>query len=119
MSLMTDANCLFCKIAAGLIDSDIVYQSDRVVAFRDINPQAPTHVLIVPRNHVSTINDLCESDLEDVGYLFFAAKEIAQAEGIAEKGYRVTMNCMEGAGQSMFHIHLHLLGGRPLSWPPG
>ncbi len=119
MTFMTDANCLFCKIAGGDIDSDIVYQSDKVVAFRDINPQAPTHVLIVPRNHVSTINDLCESDLEDVGYLFFAAKEIAREEGIDESGYRVTMNCMEGAGQSVFHIHLHLLGGRPFSWPPG
>ena len=117
--MATSADCLFCKIVAGKIDADIVQQDDRVVAFRDINPQAPTHVIVIPRNHVPTINDLSESDVDDVGRLFLAAKEIAKQEGIDEAGYRVVMNCMQGAGQSVFHIHLHILGGRPLRWPPG
>lgn len=117
MGASTD--CIFCKIAAGEIDADIVRRDDRVVAFRDLNPQAPTHVLVIPRKHVATINDLTESDVGDVGSLFLAAKEIAKREGLEEKGYRVVMNCMEGAGQSVFHIHLHVLGGRPLRWPPG
>jgi len=116
---MSSADCLFCKIAAGKIDADIVHQDDKVLAFRDINPQAPTHVVIIPRNHVPTINDLTESDLDDVGRLFLAARTIAKKEGLEEDGYRVVMNCMEGAGQSVFHIHLHLLGGRSLRWPPG
>jgi histidine triad (HIT) family protein len=113
------ADCLFCKIVSGKIDADIVYRNDRVLAFRDINPQAPTHVLIVPRNHVATINDLSQDDSDDVGCLFLAARDIANAEGIDESGYRVVMNCMQGAGQSVFHLHLHLLGGRAFRWPPG
>jgi histidine triad (HIT) family protein len=116
---MADANCLFCKIVAKEIAADLVYFDEHVVAFRDINPQAPTHVLIVPRKHISTINDLQDGDAETGGRLFLAAKAIAQSEGLAEAGYRVTMNCMEGAGQSVFHIHLHLLGGRAFKWPPG
>jgi histidine triad (HIT) family protein len=116
---MTDADCLFCKIVAGEIKADVLYENDKVVAFRDINPQAPTHVLIIPRNHVATINDLTESETEDVGQLFLAAGRVARQEGIDESGYRVVMNCGEGAGQSVFHIHLHLVGGRPLRWPPG
>jgi histidine triad (HIT) family protein len=92
---------------------------DYVVAFRDINPQAPTHVLIVPKKHISTINDLGAGDSDTIGRLFLAAKAIAKDEGLSENGYRVTMNCMEGAGQSVFHIHLHLLGGRKFGWPPG
>jgi histidine triad (HIT) family protein len=111
--------CLFCKILSGDIPADIIYESDAAVAFRDINPQAPTHVLIIPRTHISTINDLDAGDRETVGELFLAAKEIASREGLAEPGYRVVMNCNEGAGQSVFHIHLHLLGGRGLGWPPG
>jgi len=116
---MAEAECLFCKIVNGEIDADIVHETDDVVAFRDINPQAPTHVLVIPRNHIDTINDLEEGDAETVGKLFLAAKEIAADEGIDESGYRVTMNCREGAGQSVFHIHLHLLGGRSFRWPPG
>jgi len=112
-------HCLFCKIVAGKIDADIVHENDSVVAFRDINPQAPTHVVIIPRKHVATINDLTQDEAGDVGQLFLAAKQIANMEGLDEGGYRVVMNCMEGAGQSVFHIHLHLLGGRPLRWPPG
>lgn len=114
---MTD--CLFCKIVAGDIPADIVFESDTALAFRDINPKAPTHVLIIPRRHVSTINDIGVNDESLVGSLFSAARKIAADEGLAEDGYRVVMNCNEAAGQSVFHIHLHLLGGRALGWPPG
>ena len=112
-------DCLFCKILAGDIPADIVYESETAIAFRDINPQAPTHVLVIPRKHISTINDLDEFDRTLVGDLFMAAKEIAAEAGIDESGYRAVMNCNEGAGQSVFHIHLHVLGGRGLTWPPG
>lgn len=116
---MTETDCLFCRIFAGELDADIVYQDEAVMAFRDINPQAPTHVLIIPKKHISTINDIEADDADTVGALFLAAKQIAADEGLAEAGYRVAMNCNEGAGQSVFHIHLHLLGGRGFSWPPG
>ncbi len=116
---MPDPNCIFCKIAAGEIESEIVHADERVVAFRDTNPQAPTHVLVVPRKHIATIDDIEEGDAEDVGRLFLVAAGIARQEGIDRSGYRVVMNCGEGAGQSVFHIHLHLLGGRPFRWPPG
>ena len=114
---MTD--CLFCKIAGGDIPADVVFESDSALAFRDINPKAPTHVLIIPRRHISTINDIESDDESLVGSLFSAARQIAADEGLADDGYRVVMNCNEAAGQSVFHIHLHLLGGRRLNWPPG
>jgi len=117
---MNDPGCLFCKIIAGDISADIVYETDRLLAFRDINPQAPTHVLIIPRRHVATINDIAEAAAEDeIGSLYAAAAHIAREEGIADDGYRVVMNCNEAAGQTVFHLHLHLLGGRDLAWPPG
>ena len=116
---MSEQDCLFCKILNGDIPADIVYESDSAIAFRDISPQAPTHVLIIPRKHIATINDLGEDDQEIVGSLYLAAKDIARAEGLSDEGYRAVMNCNEGAGQSVFHIHLHVLGGRALSWPPG
>ena len=116
---MSEQDCLFCKIVAGEIPADIVFESDSAIAFRDINPQAPTHVLVIPRRHISTINDLDEDDRSLLGDLYLAAKAIAAQEGIAESGYRAVMNCNEGAGQSVFHIHLHVLGGRGLAWPPG
>jgi histidine triad (HIT) family protein len=116
---MTESDCLFCKIIADEIPADIIHESPDAIAFRDINPQAPTHVLIVPRQHISTINDLDESDTDTVGQLFLAARNIARQEGFAEDGYRVTMNCNAAAGQTVFHIHLHLLGGRNFTWPPG
>jgi len=112
-------DCLFCKILAGDIPADIIFESDDAIAFRDINPQAPTHVVIIPRRHVATINDLEDGDETLVGNLFLAAKKIAADEGIADAGYRVAMNCNEAAGQTVFHLHLHLLGGRQLAWPPG
>ncbi len=116
---MTGTDCLFCKIVAGDIAADIIYESDTAIAFRDINPQAPTHVLIVPRQHIATINDIDDEHQTLVGSLFAAAKAIAANEGLSDDGYRVVMNCNEAAGQTVFHIHLHLLGGRTLTWPPG
>lgn len=114
---MTD--CLFCKIAAGEIAAELVFKNESVVAFRDINPQAPTHILIIPRKHIATINDISADDGKLVGELYLAAAELAGKEGFSEEGYRVVMNCNEGAGQTVFHIHLHLLGGRRFAWPPG
>lgn len=116
---MNASDCLFCKIITEEIPADIIYESPDAIAFRDINPQAPTHVLIVPRRHIATMNDLATSDTDTVGQLFLAARDIAKQEGFAEDGYRVTMNCNAAAGQTVFHIHLHLLGGRKFSWPPG
>ena len=115
----TNSDCLFCKILAGDIPADIIYESDTAIAFRDINPQAPTHALIIPRKHISTINEITTDDQAIVGSLYSAAQDIAAAEGFADEGYRVVMNCNEAAGQTVFHIHLHLLGGRVLTWPPG
>jgi histidine triad (HIT) family protein len=116
---MKSADCLFCKIVAGDIPAEIIYESDSAIGFRDVNPQAPTHVLIIPREHIATINDLDAGHETIVGKLYTAAKTIAADEGLADDGYRVVMNCNEGAGQTVFHIHLHLLGGRSLGWPPG
>ena len=113
------SDCLFCKIVNGEIPADIVFESDTAVAFRDISPQAPTHVLIIPRKHIATINDIDDDDQAIVGSLFSAARDVARQEEIADNGYRVVMNCNEDAGQTVFHIHLHLLGGRPMNWPPG
>jgi histidine triad (HIT) family protein len=110
---------LFLKIIAREIPADIVYETDEVFAFRDINPQAPLHVLIIPKVHIATMNDLDASHHELVGKLFEAAKKIAQSEGVAEDGYRVVMNCNAAGGQAVYHIHLHLLGGRQMGWPPG
>jgi len=113
------SDTLFSKIAAGDIPADIVYQDEDVVAFRDIGPQAPTHVLVIPRKPIPTINDLEPGDAELVGKLFLAAKKIALDEGIAEAGYRTVINCNAAGGQSVYHLHLHLLGGRTMQWPPG
>jgi histidine triad (HIT) family protein len=115
----SDSDCLFCKIVAGEIPADIVYESETALAFRDINPQAPLHVLIIPRQHIATINDLEIDHQALVGSLYSAAREIATAEGVADDGYRAVMNCNAAAGQTVFHIHLHLLAGRPMGWPPG
>ncbi|MGH7551351.1 MAG: histidine triad nucleotide-binding protein [Gemmatimonadota bacterium] len=114
---MTD--CLFCRIVSGEIDAKIVEERDDWVAFHDVNPQAPVHVLIVPREHVATINDVEERHQELVGAMVRAAAKIAGAHGIAEDGYRLVFNTNPGAGQSVFHVHLHLLGGRGMRWPPG
>ena len=116
---MSEKDCLFCRIVDGELPADVVYQNETVVAFRDINAKAPTHILLIPRRHVATMNDLQTGDESLVGELFLTAAKIAADEGLADDGYRVVMNCNEAAGQSVFHIHLHLLGGRRMSWPPG
>ena len=116
---MPGSDCFFCKIVAGDVPAEIIYKSDNVIAFRDINPQAPTHVLIIPRKHISTMNDINPEHEAIVGSLFIAAKSIAAQEGLSDDGYRVVINCNEAAGQTVFHLHLHLLGGRLMNWPPG
>lgn len=114
---MTD--CLFCRIASGEIDARMIEEGDDWIAFHDVNPQAPVHVLIVPREHVATINEIDEGHEALVGGMVRAAAKIAAAHSIAEDGYRLVFNTNPGAGQSVFHIHLHLLGGRRMGWPPG
>ncbi len=113
------SDCLFCKILEGEIPADIVFENDDVLAFRDVNPQAPTHILIIPRQHISTTNDLTENHELIMGRLFSAAKIIAAQEGVSDEGYRMVVNCNEKAGQTVFHIHMHLLAGRNMNWPPG
>jgi len=113
------ADCLFCKIAEKSIPAEVVFEDEEVVAFRDINPQAPTHILIIPREHIATLNDLTNKQAALVGRLVLVAKRLAQKAGIAEDGYRTVFNCNRAAGQAVFHIHLHLLGGRSMTWPPG
>jgi len=113
------SDCLFCKIVRSEIPASIVYQDDHMVAFDDINPQAPTHVLIVPRRHVSTLNDLDADDDQLVGEMVRRAAAIASERGISAGGYRTVFNTNREAGQTVFHIHLHLIGGRPMHWPPG
>ena len=112
-------SCIFCRIVAGEIPSTAVYRDDRVYAFRDLNPQAPDHVLVVPRRHISTLNDLTDADDGLVGELVRRAGVIAGELGYAERGYRTVINCNAEAGQTVFHLHLHLLAGRRLGWPPG
>jgi histidine triad (HIT) family protein len=112
-------DCLFCKIIAGEIPGAIVYQDDTVVAFKDINPQAPMHVLVVPRRHIATLNDLSDGDDALVGEMIRRAAALAKEHGYAERGYRTVFNCNADARQTVFHIHLHVLGGRRMSWPPG
>lgn len=113
------ADCLFCKMVAGEIKPDTVYEDENVLAFRDINPQAPMHVLVIPKRHISTLNDLGEDDAQLAGQLTLAAAKVAEQEGVADSGYRTVMNCNADGGQTVFHIHMHVLAGRNLIWPPG
>lgn len=113
------SECLFCKMVAGEIKPDVVFEDDDVLAFRDVNPQAPMHVLVIPRVHIATTNDLTPDNAAVLGKLYLAAKQIAADEGVAEPGYRMVMNCNPEAGQSVYHLHLHVLGGRAMAWPPG
>ena len=113
------STCLFCRIAAGEIPAAIVHQDDTLVAFKDITPQAPLHVLVIPRRHVATLNDLTGADDALAGSMQRLAATIARDHGYAERGFRTVMNCNADAGQTVFHIHLHLLAGRSLTWPPG
>ena len=112
-------DCFFCKIINGDIPSNILYKTDSVLAFKDIDPQAPHHILIIPKKHIPTLNDLNPANNNIIGDMFIAAKKLAMDLGISESGYRVVMNCNADAGQAVFHIHLHLLGGRQMTWPPG
>jgi histidine triad (HIT) family protein len=113
------ADCLFCKIIAGEIPGTILYQDDTLVVLKDINPQAPTHALVVPRKHIPTLNDLTPEDDALVGEMTRRAAAIAREHGHADRGYRTVFNCNAEAGQTVFHIHLHVLGGRRFGWPPG
>lgn len=110
-------DCLFCKMAKGKIKPDVVYQDELVLAFRDINPQAPTHILIIPKQHIETLNDL--DDIGLAGHLLKTAVKLAKQEGVAEGGYRTVFNCNDKGGQEVYHLHMHLLGGRQMNWPPG
>ncbi len=112
-------DCIFCKIASKEIDSSIVYEDNDIFAFRDINPVAPFHILIIPKKHISTLNDLSPEDQPLLGKMILVAKQIAEDEGFAKKGYRLVLNCEKDGGQEVFHIHLHLIGGRKMKWPPG
>lgn len=114
---MTD--CLFCGIINGKIPSDLIYEDKEMIAFKDINPQAPTHILIVPRRHIQSLSEMTEADKGLTGNLLFAARKIAQDQGISNEGYRVVVNNGQNGGQTVFHLHLHLMGGRPMAWPPG
>ena len=114
---MTD--CLFCKIITGDIPADILYEDDHVLAFKDIHAQAPFHVLVIPKMHIATLNDMQESTAPVLGQMYLAAKHVATQAGYAEAGYRTVINCGKAAGQTVFHIHLHVLAGRDLTWPPG
>lgn len=111
------SDCLFCNMVAGIIKPDIVYENEAVLAFRDIHPQAPVHILVIPKAHIATLNDLEEPLL--AGQLLQAVAKIAQQEGIADTGYRTVINCNRHGGQEVYHLHLHLLGNRQMHWPPG
>jgi len=112
-------SCLFCKIARAEIETDYLYENEYVLAFRDIHPQAPQHILIIPRQHIASLNDLEPDNSHLIGEMVLAAKTLASEMGFAETGYRILMNCNDDGGQTVYHIHLHLLGGRRMHWPPG
>ncbi len=112
-------SCLFCKIAAGDIPATIVFEDPEIIAFRDINPQAPTHLLVIPKRHIATIDDADTKDEQLLGRMLLTAKKLAKSEGLSEAGYRLVFNVNAGGGQVIYHIHLHILGGRQMIWPPG
>ncbi len=116
---MKSQTCLFCDIVQGIKPATIVHQTENVIAFKDIRPQAPIHLLIIPKEHIPTINDISPAHRDLIGEIFLVAKELAQKLGVAEKGYRTVFNCNRDAGQEVYHIHLHLLAGRQFYWPPG
>lgn len=113
------SNCIFCKIVNKELPAEIAYEDDKVLAFKDLSPQAPTHLLIIPKKHISTMNDIQDEDVALIGHIKLTAAKIAKELGFADAGYRVVMNCNEDGGQTVYHIHLHLLAGRSLAWPPG
>ena len=111
--------CIFCDIIQKKVPAKVIYEDDHALAFEDIRPQAPVHTLVIPKKHISTNLELQESDNNLIGHLFQVANNLARDKGIAERGFRLVMNCNPEAGQTVFHIHLHILGGRPMHWPPG
>ncbi len=113
------ADCLFCKMVAGEIKPAIVYENDLVLAFRDIHPQAPVHILVIPKQHIESLDDLPEHATALAGELLRATSRVARQEGLADRGYRTVINCRADAGQEVNHLHIHILGGRRLTWPPG
>ena len=113
------SDCIFCRIGAGEIPSDKVFEDDSILAFRDIQPQAPTHIVIITKKHIETMNDFTEADSGLISDMMLACKRIAGEQGLSEKGYRIVINCNSDGGQSVSHIHAHVLGGRRMSWPPG
>ena len=116
---MADADCIFCKVLTGDIPADVVREDEHTVAFRDLEPQAPTHVLVIPRRHVPDVGTLALEAPEEVAPLFAAVRAVAEQEGVAERGYRSVFNTGAGAHQTVFHAHVHVLGGRAMAWPPG
>ena len=112
-------SCIFCRIVNKEIPAKIVYEDDKVLAFNDINPQAPYHILVIPKKHISTLLDLTEEDKDLIGHIYLVMKKLAQGLGVAERGYRVVVNCNREAGQTIFHVHFHFLAGREMHWPPG
>ena len=113
------SECLFCKIASGEIPVEIAFEDDKVMAFEDINPQAPVHVIIIPKKHIPTVLDLTDGDQELVGYMHIVTNQIAAERSLTEEGFRLVTNCKKSAGQEVFHLHMHMLGGRTFGWPPG
>ncbi|MBN2453501.1 MAG: histidine triad nucleotide-binding protein [Candidatus Omnitrophica bacterium] len=116
---MNQADCIFCKIAGKKIPSKIVFEDDEVMAFEDINPKAPLHLLVIPKRHIEKVSDIADSDAGLMGKLVLTARDLARKNGLNDSGYRIVLNCNRDAGQEVFHIHLHLLGGRKFTWPPG
>ena len=116
---MAEQDCIFCRISAGEIPATILYQDERCVAFRDTNPQAPVHVLVIPREHMDSLDDASQRDEATLGHLLRVAARVANEQGLSESGYRTVINTGAGVGQSVFHLHVHVLGGRGMSWPPG
>lgn len=116
---MSDQSCLFCRIIAAEISADPVYQDDRTIVIRDINPQAPTHLLVIPKEHIESLNEASQKDEALLGHLLRVGARVANEAGLEENGFRTVINTGAGAGQSVFHLHVHVLGGRPMNWPPG
>ena len=113
------SECLFCKIRDGKINSRKVFEDEQVFAFEDIYPQAPTHILVVPKQHIASVNEVTETNKAVIGHMFYVANQIARERSVSESGYRLVINTNSDAGQTVFHIHLHVMGGRPFQWPPG
>jgi histidine triad (HIT) family protein len=113
------SECVFCKIAKKELPAEIVYESEDIIAFKDIKPKAPHHILIIPKKHIPTLDDVKDEDYALIGKMFLVARDIARSIGVSEKGYRTVFNCKSDGGQEVYHLHLHLLGGRKMHWPPG